>query len=118
MFHILKAQDICALTAILLTCNLEDPGPFPTFSQGSSPRNGYLSVTQRMAALERPLAHSSGRVDWLPFLFHRRLPSLTTCDYTSRMKHIQFSGPAPPPGPGRFPLHYTKLPPKVNAGFW
>ena len=26
MFHILKAQDTCALTAILLTCNLEDPG--------------------------------------------------------------------------------------------
>ena len=78
-----------ALTAILLTCNPENrnsPRPFPTFSQRLPPCNGYLSVTQRMAALERPLAHSSGRVDWLPFLFHHGLPVRTTRDYTSRMK--------------------------------
>ena len=46
MFHILKAQDICALTAILLTCNLEDPG-------------SSASVSYLLTGLKSP--------QWLPF---------------------------------------------------
>ena len=46
MFHILKAQDTCALTAILLTCNLEDPG-------------SSASVSYLLTGLKSP--------QWLPF---------------------------------------------------
>ena len=62
-------------TAILLTCTLENPPILRVRflpSHRDFPRNGYLSVTQQLAASERPRAHSSGRVAWLTFPFSSR----------------------------------------------
>ena len=112
-----------ALTAILLTCNPENrnsPRPFPTFSQRLTPLQwlpfghtahgcfGTASCSQ---------LRSSGLVTF-PFSSRTARSDNPRLHVTDEAYSIFRPDPAPPSGPGRFPLHYTKLPPKVNAGFW
>ena len=85
MFHILKAQDTCALTAILLTCNLEDPGSSASVSYlltGISP--AMATFRSRSSLLLQNGLVRTAPVEWLgePFLFHRD-PLSATRDYTS-----------------------------------
>lgn len=42
------------------------PRPFPTFSQGASPRNGYLSVKQRLLLWNGLLR--TAPVEWIGYL--------------------------------------------------